>query len=391
MPDRSSTARLWRRHWLLALYALLALAVAAQRYLLHKANVFLIYRTSFSDLLGGVNLYAAHPGAYWDFFRYSPTFALLFAPLAVLPVPAGLALWCLVNFLALYAAVWRLLPERQAKLVLLVALGDLIRSMQSCQSNALIAALMIAAFLAYERDRPWRGAWAVTAATMVKLFPASAGLFALLGRGRGRALAALALAGVALVLLPLPITGPHLLVREYGWWMGLERAETYKPMRSVMDLMDAWTGGYWPRWPIMLAGLLVTLLPVVLRRDAWTRRDFQLRLLGSLLCFSVLFNYGAEAPSYVISTTGIAIWYSTGPRRPQHDVLLLLTLLLVTAPNLDLLPSTWRDRVIDPARLMVVPVLAAWLLMQVEMLTLGRTSQRAEGRENEIGPGQAPA
>jgi len=392
MPFSASTARAWwRRHWLLAVYVLLPLAVAAQRYLLGKHTVFLILRSSFANLLHGVNLYAAHPEAYRDFFRYSPTFALLFGPLAVLPVPAGLALWCLINFLALYAAVSRLLPEKQARLVLILALGEVIRSTQYSQSNALVTALMIAAFVSYERDRPWRGAWAVASGAAIKVFPAGAGLFALLRPGRARALAALALAAAVLVLLPLPITGPHLLLQQYAWWVAHERAEIYKSMFSAMDLMDAWTGVYWRRWPVQLAGLLVTLAPVVLRKNVWGEQGFRRHVLCSLLCFSVLFNHGAEGPSYVVAVTGITIWYAIGPRHVVHGVLLILTLLLVTVASSDLVPALWRARVLNPARLMVVPVLASWIWMQIELLRFGRASGGAKVGEHEVPPGQALA
>src|SRR5260221_9852166 len=132
MSDSVSGARLvWRRWWLAGLYATLALVVAAQRYLLDKHNVYLILRTSFFNLLHRVNLYTQYPQEHLDFFRYSPTFALAFGPLAVLPIWLGLALWTLLNFFALYVAVHRLVPQKQARLVLILVLGDLIRSMQS--------------------------------------------------------------------------------------------------------------------------------------------------------------------------------------------------------------------------------------------------------------------
>jgi hypothetical protein len=358
--------------------------VAIQRYTLHKHNVFLIFRWSFHNLLAGVNLYAAHPGQHNDYFRYSPTFALAFGPLALLPVFPGLLLWCLLNFFALYFAVHRLLPRAQAQLVLILVLGDLIRSMQSCQSNALLTAAMIAAFVAYEGDHPWRGAWAVTAGAAVKIFPAGAGLFALLRPGRARALAAIAAAGLVLLLLPLVVIGPALLLQQYHWWLAGEAAKVYKTMYSVMDLVDAWSGRFWPRWPMQLAGLVLFLVPVALRRDAWGDITFRRTLLCSLLCFSVLFNHGAEAPSYVIATTGIAVWYASGPRDTRHGVLLVLTLLLVTVATSDAVPNLWRERLLDPARMKVVPVLLCWLVMQWELLRFG--SGRPEVREPEVAP-----
>jgi len=45
----------------------------------------------------GKDLYAPYPNEYWDLYKYSPTFALLMAPLALLPTLAGLAGWNLLN------------------------------------------------------------------------------------------------------------------------------------------------------------------------------------------------------------------------------------------------------------------------------------------------------
>ena len=385
------TRTLWRRYWLAVLYALAAVVVAAQRLTLHKHNVFLIFRSSFYNLLEGANLYAAHPSQHADFYRYSPMFALAFGPIALLPVSLGFVLWCLINFFALYVAVHRVLPWKQAQLVLILVLGDLIRSMQSCQSNALITALMIAAFLAYERDQKWRGAWAVTAGAAIKLFPAVAGLFALLRPGRVKALTALAVASVLIVLVPMVVVGPHVLLQEYKWWFANEQGEVYKTMYSVMDLVDAWTGTYWRRWPIQCAGLAGLLIPILIRRDAWGDAAFRRLILCSLLCFSVLFNHGAETPSYIIALTGIGIWYAAGPRETMHGVLMILTLLFVTVAASDLVPGLWRDRLLDPAKIKVVPVLAAWLVMQVELLRFARASGRAKVDQSQIAIGEALA
>ncbi|HEX9605856.1 MAG TPA: glycosyltransferase family 87 protein, partial [Gemmatimonadaceae bacterium] len=96
-----------------------------------------------------------------DYFKYSPSFALLFAPFAVLPFVVGLFFWDLVNALAIFFALRLLLPREQSALAqVLVALPTL-RAIQSSQSNALIAALIIVAFVSFERGWLWRGAIAI--------------------------------------------------------------------------------------------------------------------------------------------------------------------------------------------------------------------------------------
>src|SRR2546428_70322 len=92
------------RRWLFALYVISAVFVAVQQGVLAQSNDFRIYRFSAVNLLAGRDLYAAHPDQHLDFYKYSPTFALLFIPLAVLPFAPALLLWSLLN--ALYRS-WR--------------------------------------------------------------------------------------------------------------------------------------------------------------------------------------------------------------------------------------------------------------------------------------------
>ncbi|MGD0484864.1 MAG: glycosyltransferase family 87 protein [Gemmatimonadales bacterium] len=370
VPGRAAaaTARFLQRHWLAGLYVLVAVGVAVQRLVLHKQNVFRIFTSAFHNLLAGRNIYAAHPDQYFDFFRYTPIAALAFGPFAVVPEWLGLAAWNSVNALALYWAVRQLLPRAQAQLVLLLVMGDLARTMQSCQSNGVVTALMIAAFVAYAADRPLRGAFAVAGGAGIKIFPVGAALFALLRRDRWRALGMVAASVAVLALLPAVFIGPRDLVLQYARWAAQEHAETFKPMYSVMDLLDAWTGYYGPRLPIQVFGLIVLLLPVALRRTARDEASWQLTLLCSLLVFSVLFNYGAEPPSFVISTTGIAVWYAAGRRTKLQGVLLGLTLALVTGEGLGIWPQVIRHAWMDASRIRVIPVVAAWIAMQWDLL-----------------------
>ena len=334
----------------------------------HRAGhgVFQILRTAFLSLLAHQNLYAPHAGL--DYFRYSPTFALVFGPLAVLPVHVGWVIWTLCNTFGLYFIIGRLLPARPAMLVRLIVLADLVRSLQSSQSNALVTTLIVIAFMAYEREEAARGAWAVAGGAFIKLFPIGAGLFALIRPFRRRAVLAIVLACLVFLLAPLLVLSPHELVQQYRWWSGVEAAEVVKPMYSVMDLADAWTGTYWRRWPFQVAGLVLLLVPVALRRDKWEDAGWRLRLLSSVLVFCLLFNHGAESPSFVIALTGVAIWWVMTPRRASHNVLLILTLLVTTIGRSSVTPDYIRLDVIDAARLMVVPLLSAWILMQVELL-----------------------
>src|SRR5213593_487497 len=128
----------------------------------HSGN-FDIFRNSSRHLVAGADLYAHYPNETRDRFKYSPTFALFFAPLSYVPWGLALLLWQLLNALALFYALTRLLPDKTADLAIAFVSLEVWRSMQNSQSNALVAATIILAFVALEKRKE------VAAATWIVL------------------------------------------------------------------------------------------------------------------------------------------------------------------------------------------------------------------------------
>src|SRR2546430_16281902 len=106
----------------LALYAVYAAGIVTatiQRGILSREHTtFSIFRQSFAHLARHQNLYAAYPAeqgaAAVDVFKYSPSAAALFAPLAMLPYSIALLAWNLLNVALLVFAITRLLPPSRA-------------------------------------------------------------------------------------------------------------------------------------------------------------------------------------------------------------------------------------------------------------------------------------
>ncbi|MBX9929187.1 MAG: DUF2029 domain-containing protein, partial [Gemmatimonadaceae bacterium] len=143
-------------HWLralLVLYAVAAVVITVQRAVVGNENNFDTFRASVGHLRSGADLYAAYPAEHADRFKYSPSFPVLFAPFSVDPKWLGFFAWTLLSLGALAWALVRLLPTRGAAIALAIVLFEAIGSAQRAQTNALVAALMIAAFLALEGDR----------------------------------------------------------------------------------------------------------------------------------------------------------------------------------------------------------------------------------------------
>src|SRR4029077_10934003 len=113
-----------------------------------------------------------------DRFKYSPTFALLFAPFAYLYWPIALFLWNALNALIVFYAIGKVLEPKKAIVAQGWMLLELLRGMQNAQSNALVAGLIILSFAAMERRHAWRSAGAVILGAVVKIFPLAALSFA---------------------------------------------------------------------------------------------------------------------------------------------------------------------------------------------------------------------
>lgn len=348
----------------LGLWVIAAIAASVSPILRHENN-FEIFRSAWIHFVGGQDLYAASL-IYYDLFKYTPSAALLFFPFAVLPFGLGLLVWNGVNAAALYWSLGRLLPTRGATIARAIVLPEMFGSLQSAQSNALIAALIILTFTELERRHETRAAFAVCIGTIVKIFPLAAVSFALLRSERRRFAVSCAIAGVTLVAAPLVLRRPGWLFHQYADWILVQRVDSGDPGFSVMALVRLWFGMYWPVWALQLAGVTALLTPVV-RADA--RRagaDWRLRYVASVLIFCVIFNHQSEGPSFVIAMAGVGIWFALARRSWQRLVVLGFVLVFTVLTSSSLAPQPIRAELFD-LRFKTVPMLVVWVVLQFEL------------------------
>ncbi len=364
------------RRLMLALYVASAALVTVQQAMLGHSNNLSIFRSASLNLLAGRDLYAAHPEQHLDFYKYSPTFALLFAPLAYLPFALAFLCWSLLNGLLLWYALDRLLPERQATIALALLYLEVLLALQYGQSNALVAALMILGFVAFEGRRQLGAALSITVGAAVKLFPlAGLSLAALYPRRlRFGAIAVGVLA--AAVVLPLVVIPPADLLAQYRSWHAIEAKDTLLRGYSLMHYVHSWLGVNWPNWPQQAAGTALLLLPLALRSDRWEALEFRRLFLCSLLVYSVLFNHASESPSFVVAYAGIVIWYVGSPPSPLRTALMALTLLVMVVHDVDVVPRWVKYDILVPYRIKGIPGLVAWFVMQWELLVTARSTPR---------------
>ena len=339
------------------------IAVSIQAAANHNNN-FEIFRTSWFSLVTGRDLYAPSP-RHLDVFLYSPTFALLFAPFAVVPFWLGVLLWNAVNAAALYWGLGRVLATDHAFAARAIVLMDTIGSMQNVQSNALVAGLMIIGFAELERRREFRAALAIAGGTLIKIFPIVAAVFSVFRPWRlpRFALYSLALA-LALIAAPLLFMSPSQLVEQYRHWMTVQRNND--PGYSVMQHLRLWFDLDWPTWAVQIAGVVILLAPLA-RLSYWGLPRFRLLFLSSVLMFCVLFNHGAESPSFVIAVAGVAIWFAISTRDRLDWAVLAIVVVGTILSASDAMPAVLRQRVFVPYKLKTLPILLVWVITQVQL------------------------
>jgi hypothetical protein len=361
---------------------LAALIVTIQRGVYEFPNDFAIFRASFWNLLAHKDLYVLRLDQAHDYFKYSPSFALLFAPFAILPFIAGLFFWNLVNAFSIFFALRLLLPREQWALAQILVAVPTLRSLQSSQSNALVTALIIVAFVSLERGWLWRGAFAIAIGTVIKIFPLAALSFALPRPDRLRAILFTGVSLAILIALPLLAISPGELVAQYHSWSALERNEAALVGSSLMEIVRA-AGIAWPAWPVQLIGATIVVAVLILRMRDWNDRQLRLRFLGFVMVFCVVFNHRAERQSAVIALCGMVIWYLAwvspspsssqssssslpSPRSASRTALFAIVYILVAMSGTELVPDAIKHILVPQARFSI-PLTILWLVMLGEL------------------------
>jgi len=350
---------------LLLIYVSAALVVTIQRGVFGFPNDFAIFRASFWNLLANKDLYVLRLDQARDYFKYSPSFALLFAPFAVLPFVAGLFLWNVVNALAIFFALRLVLPREQWALAQALASLPTLRSIQASQSNALVAALIILAFVSFERGWLWRGGMSIALGAVTKIFPLAALTFALPRPDRVRAILVTILSTGILVALPLLVISPSALVAQYESWGALERSEASLVGSSAMELFRG-AGITWPPWTVQLVACAVVLGVLITRVRDWNDSKLRLQFLGFVMVFCVVFNHRAERQSAVIALCGMVIWYLASPRSAWRTALFAIVYFLVALTGSSLMPDAIKQITASQIRFSI-PLTILWLVMLGEL------------------------
>jgi hypothetical protein len=324
-------------------------------FLPYSHSVYDIYLGAARRWLAGDDLYVRTR----DYYRYSPLFAMLLAPLAVLPDGASAAAWKLLNggvFLAgLYAWGRQLNPRRlsanEIAAQLLLALPLALHSLYNSQANLMMLGSLLLGLAAAGEGKWNRAAIWIAWATLIKGYPLAMALI-LIGlfprQFAGRFL--LSLAGG--LLLPLAAGRASVVVMQYqSWWRHLrDSAEIMRERLRSIDQLFVLCGHPLSEHTFALLGALagaaVMLLCLAIARRTADRREVVFR---SFLWFSlwvVLFGPATESCTYAVAAPAIAwalveAWHRRS-RWPQR-VMLAASLLMMGPMVTDMFGKTIRN------------------------------------------------
>jgi hypothetical protein len=335
-------------------------------------NNYVIFKQSFLHLLEGKDLYILHPAEQWDLYKYSPTFALFFGVLALLPDLVGLTLWNVLNAVVLLFAIYFLphLSTRTKGLILIFMVIELITSLQNEQSNGLIAGLLIFAFGWLERGKYWIASFCVVATIFIKLFGIVALALFLLYPNKLKLTYVTKAWAALFLLLPLLVVDADQLVFLYkSWWNMLANDHSISEGLSVVGWLTTWFG--WDVNKTLISGLGVVLfcLPL-LRIKQYSSYVFRIWLLASVLLWVIIFNHKAESPTFIIAVGGVALWYFSQAPKTENLVLLLLTFVFTVLATTDILPRSVRNEWIQPYAVKAVPCILVWGKLIIDMLRI---------------------
>jgi Gpi18-like mannosyltransferase len=341
-------------------------------------NNFIIFRTSFWHLIHQEHLYAYHPDEYVDLFLYGPPFAVMIAPLALLPTLAGVILWNVANAVALLFAIYELpsFDEKTKAIMSWLCLNSCITSLINVQYHGIVTALIILAYTFIKKEKDFWAAFCIVLGTMTKLYGVVGLAFFFFSKNKLKLIASGLFWIAVLFVLPMAFSSPTYILQTYQEWFEVlvkkndineVLTNPYQDL-SVMGMVrrlaqDASISNLW----YILPAVLVFALSYI-RINLFFNTRYQLLLLCSTLMLVVLASTGTEASTLLIGFVGAVIWYMQSAKTSTDKALFIFALLVTSFGPTDLMPKYIRNEFLRKYALMVLPMLLVWVKVHWEML-----------------------
>ena len=336
----------------------------------NKYNNYVIFEKSAEHLRHGQDLYKLYPQEHWDLFKYTPSFSAFFTIFNVLPDWLGLCLWNLLNALILYLAIYYLpkLSNLKKGLLLFIVLLELLTSMQSEQSNGLIAGLLVLTFGLLERDKVFWASLCIVFSVFIKLFGIVGFVLFLFYPNKWKSIVYTVFWSAILLVIPLFFVDYNQYIKLFSSYLNLLKDDHNASYGfSVMGWIHTWFSVDFNKNIVVLIGIVVFLIPLV-KIKLYKDETFRILMLCSVLLWIVIFNHKAESPTFIIAMAGVAIWYIISEKNKINNSLFILAMLLTSFSPTDLFPRQLRESLIIPYALKAFPCILIWIKISYELI-----------------------
>lgn len=349
---------------LFGLYLLVSIAVSIHKYFCGPTN-YITFATSFWELIKGVDIYFPVP-KIWD-YKYSPSFSVLFGPMAILPLLLGVIVWNAVNTVVFYVAVTGLKIEQKTKVFILwFLIFEYITSLQNFQSNVLIAGLILITFNLLENQKPLSAAFFTVLSFFIKIFGAACGLLFVFYPKKLKFILFGLLWTVIIAALPLLFVSPSWLLHLYqSWYKTMSTDFSGSLGYSVMMLINRLVPV--SKTYIQLTGLAILILPLIISHTKFKEYKNRLIYTASIMIWIIIFNHKAESSTYIIAAAGAAIWYVNSKKSLLDKILIVGVFIFTTLTYTDL-PSRILVKFADLKIIKTLPCVLVWIKIQIDLL-----------------------
>ena len=332
---------------------------------------YIIFTRSFEHLINHQNMYLDYPGVQNDLFKYSPGFATLMAPFFYLPDWLGFLLFQLLNVGVFLYGIKKIAPDPGThKFILLYLLLEVGKALTYCQTNLLIAGLLILAFDALERRKVLWGTLFITLTVYIKLFGIVAYALWFLYPRKGQFIGYAILWNILLACIPLIVVSPEQLIIQYrNWYDLLVMDHGGSTGISFAGWVQAFSEIQFNKNWITIPAVFIFCIPL-LKTSAYKHELFRKFLLASILIWVVIFNHKGESATYIIALSGVAIWYFSQQKKSINYILLWLGFLFTTAAGIDLITPGWIIReYMTPFSVEAIGCSLIWLKLIYDQIT----------------------
>ena len=335
-----------------------------------RYNNYVIFKQAFIHLKEGKDLYKLYPEEHWDYYKYSPSFAVFFGVFSYLPDMIGVNIWNLLNSLILLLAIYYL-PKIDLKtkaLMILTILIELRLTLRMSQSNTLMAGLIILSFALLEREKYIFASLCIVSSAFIKIFGIAALLLYLFYPLKVKLSIYTVLWTLILSVLPLFFTSlAHLMVLYQSWFDLLSHDYSASLGVSLTGMLNSWNISF-ANSIVLIEGLILFVIPFI-NMKKYNLYSFRLLALSSVLLWVVLFNHKAESSSYIIAMSGVSVWFFSRKQKTENIILLIFALFLCSLTYLDFFPAVIREEYIVPYVLKALPCAIIWGKILYEMLS----------------------